>query len=323
MSTPLIKGAVRIGACALVVFAVEAIAQDARMWLDRMNRAVEELNYEGTFVHEHGGRVENLYIVHRNHEGTVGERVVSLDGVGREIIRRADNVQCILPDQKTILIEDTKQAGPLVSALPSYSSEIDGSYELKHYRTARVAQRPTQVVGIEATDEFRYGYMLWLDEETAMPLKSQLRSADGTVVEQILFTDFKVHDTVPESALEPATNTEGFKLIRAETGEQGLAADDMRWRASQLPPGFKLSVATQRRIAGSKHPVGHLVYSDGLATVSVFIEDPKTSADVAEGFAKVGGTNAYSLTLNGRKVTAIGEVPRQTVHSIATSLGTD
>lgn len=319
----LLKRAGHAAACMLVVVAVDAIAQDARTWLDRMNRAVEELNYEGTFVHEHGGRVENLYVVHRNEDGRIGERVLSLDGVGREIIRRGDNVECILPDRETILIEDTKRVSPLVSALPDGATEVDGSYELKLYRTARVAQRPTRVIGIKARDDFRYGYMLWLDEDTAMPLKSQLRGADGKVVEQILFTDFKVLETVPASALEPVTNTEGFKLVRTQGGPTGPAADDMRWRASRLPPGFKLSVATQRRIAGSKYPVGHLVYSDGLATVSVFIEDPKTTADVAEGFAKVGGTNAYSLTLNGRKVTAIGEVPRQTVHSIATSLGTD
>ncbi len=313
--------AAHAAALVLVAFAMDALAQDARTWLDRMNRAVEELNYEGTFVHEHDGRVETLRVVHRNHEGKVGERVVSLDGVGREIIRNEDNVQCILPDQKTILLEETKKASPLVSALPSYSSELDASYELKLYRTARVAKRPTRIVGIKAKDEYRYGYLLWLDQETAMPLKSQLRDGNGAIVEQILFTEFEIFETMSASELEPETNTEGFTVVQARS-DKTSPIGEMRWRASQLPPGFKLSVATQRQIAGSEYPVGHLVYSDGLATVSVFIEDPKTKADVAEGFAKVGGTNAYSLTLNGRKVTAIGEVPRQTVRSIATSLGT-
>lgn len=314
----------RIGHAAalmLVVFAMEALAQDARTWLDRMNRAVEELNYEGTFVHEHDGRVETLHIVHRNEDGEVGERVVSLDGVGREIIRKENNVQCILPDQRTVLHEETKKASQLVSALPSYSSELDASYELKLYRTARVAKRPTQIVGIKPRDEYRYGYMVWLDQETAMPLKSQLRDENGAIVEQILFTEFQVFDAIPASALEPVTNTSGFTWVRAQRSNEARPADEMSWRASRLPPGFELSVATQRQIAGSKYPVGHLVYTDGLATVSVFIEDPKTQAEVVEGFAKVGGTNAYSLTLSGRKVTAIGEVPRQTVHSIATSLG--
>ena len=87
-----------------------------------------------------------------------------------------------------------------------------------------------------------------------------------------------------------------------------------------MPGGFKLSVATQSPISGSEYPVEHLVYSDGLATVSVFIEDPKTTTDVGEGYSHVGSTNAFSLTLRGRKVTAVGEVPRQTVRTIASSL---
>ncbi len=87
-----------------------------------------------------------------------------------------------------------------------------------------------------------------------------------------------------------------------------------------MPGGFKLSVATQSPIAGSETPVEHLVYSDGLATVSVFIEDPNTKAEVSEGFSTMGSTNAFSLTLRGRKVTAVGEVPRQTVRTIASSL---
>jgi sigma-E factor negative regulatory protein RseB len=87
-----------------------------------------------------------------------------------------------------------------------------------------------------------------------------------------------------------------------------------------LPAGFELAIATQRPIAGSEYPVEHLVYTDGLATVSVFIEEPLTQAEVEEGFFRLGSTNAYSLTLSGRKVTAIGEAPRQTVQAIATSI---
>jgi sigma-E factor negative regulatory protein RseB len=98
------------------------------------------------------------------------------------------------------------------------------------------------------------------------------------------------------------------------------AAANVPWRASAVPGGFRLSAATQSPMPGSKYPVEHLVYSDGLATVSVFIEDPKTKAEVNDGFSKVGSTNTFSLTLRGRKVTAVGEVPRQTVRTIASSL---
>lgn len=315
--------------CALLVFAfADVAAQDARWWLDRMNRAVEELNYEGTFVHVLGGNAETMHIVHRNHNGRVSERLVSLDGVGREIIREEDMVRVILPDRRLVLLEARKETSPLVSALPNYSEDLEPHYEFSLHRSARVAKRPAQVVGIKPKDEYRYGYMLWLDRETAMPLKSQLRDESGSVVEQIVFTQIQISEFIPASALHPATETEGFTFLRAPEPQQAdedeqQELDEPSWRASSLPGGFRLSAATQSAIAGSAYPVAHLVYSDGLATVSVFIEDPKTEADVAEGFSRVGSTNAYSLTLHGRKVTAIGEVPEETVRAIAMSLSAE
>ena len=136
---------------------------------------------------------------------------------------------------------------------------------------------------IKPRDEFRYGYMLWLDQETAMPLQSQLIDDQGEVVEQILFTDIEFPDRLPAEALEATIDTTGFTMLRAP--ESSPLAAGIPWRAAAVPGGFKLSVATQSPIAGSDTPVEHLVYSDGLATVSVFIEDPDTKAEVSEGFS--------------------------------------
>jgi sigma-E factor negative regulatory protein RseB len=303
----------------LALVVADGSADEARAWLDKMNRAVEELNYQGTFVHVLGGTAETLHIIHRNEQGRSGERIVSLDGVGREIIRDQGEVQCILPDRRVVLLEVRKDYSPLVSALPSSPTELEPHYELALRMNARVVNRPTQVVEIKPRDAFRYGYMLWLDQETAMPLKSQLVGEGGEIVEQILFTEINFVDSIPEAALATTIDTTGFTMLRAPEPVQ-LAGQGILWRAATVPGGFKLSIATQSPIAGSEYPVEHLVYSDGLATVSVFIEDPKTQADVGEGFSNVGSTNAYSLTLRGRKVTAVGEVPRQTVRTIASSL---
>ena len=203
--------------------------------------------------------------------------------------------------------------------MPSYSAELEPHYEIKLHATARVANRPAQMLEIKPRDEFRYGYMLWLDQETAMPLKSQLideqgrdRRADPVHRDR----DAERHSGRGDRARR-STPT-GFTTLRPP--ESTPLAADIPWRAAAVPGGFKLSVATQSPIAGSEYPVEHLVYSDGLATVSVFIEDPNTKAEVNEGFSKVGSTNAFSLTLRGRKVTAVGEVPRQTVRTIASSL---
>jgi sigma-E factor negative regulatory protein RseB len=302
----------------LASLAGQALGQEARDWLERMNRAVGELSYRGTFVHVLGGTAERLRIVHRNADGQSGERILSLDGAGREIVRQGDQVQGILPDQRVVIFETGGDVGPLVPALPINTAELEPHYEISLRGSARVAERAVEVLEIKPRDEFRYGYVLWLDQATAMPLQSQLIGEDGVVIEQILFTDIEVPADIPAVDLEPTIDTTGFTTLRA-TESTPLAAE-VPWRAATVPGGFKLSVATQSPIAGSDTPVEHLVYSDGLATVSVFIEDPSTKADVGEGFSNVGSTNAYSLTLRGRKVTAMGEVPRQTVRTIASSL---
>ncbi len=318
MSTPLAIS--RSFLLLTMLVAAEVSAQEARSWLDRMNRAVEELNYEGTFVHVLGGTAETLHIIHSNDDGRIGERIVSLDGVGREIIRQGDEVRCILPDKRVVLLENLKEYNPLAAALPTYSSDLEPHYDLKLYAAARVANRPVQIMQIKPRDEFRYGYMLWLDRDTAMPLKSQLTDEKGNIIEQILFTEIDLRDSIPASELEATIDTNGFVWLRPPEASSASERSDVPWRAANVPGGFKLSVATQGPIAGSEYPVDHLVYSDGLATVSVFIEDPKTKAEMGDGFSKVGSTNAFSLKLRGRRVTAVGEVPRKTVRTIATSL---
>jgi sigma-E factor negative regulatory protein RseB len=302
----------------LALVASQAAAQEARDWLERMSRAVEDLNYRGTFVHVLDGTLETLHIVHRNADGQSGERILSMDGAGREIVRQGDRVQGIFPDRRIVSFETRNDGSALVSALPSTATDLEPHYDIKLGGNARVADRAVQTLEIKPRDEFRYGYMLWLDQETAMPLQSQLIDEQGQVVEQILFTEIEVPADIPPEALEPTIDTAGFTMLRA--AESAPLAAEIPWRAAAVPGGFRLSAATQSPMAGSDTPVEHLVYSDGLATVSVFIEDPKTQAEVGEGFFTVGSTNAYSLTLRGRKVTAMGEVPRQTVRTIASSL---
>ena len=302
----------------LLLVGGSATAQEAHDWLDRMSRSVEELNYRGTFVHILGGTYKTLYIVHRNADGQSGERILSMSGTGREIVRQGNLVQSILPDQRVVLFETRNAVSPLVSALPSNRAELELHYEIALGGRARVADRATQVLEIKPLDGFRYGYKLWLDRETAMPLQSQLVDEQGGVVEQIMFTEIEVPADIPPGDLEPTIDTTGFAALRA--AESQTLAAQVSWRAIELPGGFRLSVRTTSPMAGSDTPVDHLVYSDGLATVSVFIESLRTQSEVAEGFSNVGSTNAYTITLSGRKVTAIGEVPRETVRTIATSL---
>ena len=282
-----------------------------------MASAVEDLSYRGTFVHLLGDEVETLQIIHRSDGGRISERIVSLDGVGREIIRNEDEVYCIFPDRQIVLFDNRREVSPLVSVLPSYSEDLQRSYEILLLHTERVVERDAQVVAIHPRDGFRYGYLLWLDSETAMPLKSQLRDERGRTVEQMAFTQIEIGQEISPAALEPTIDSDGFLVIMPP--DNAVAEEAPQWRATRLPDGFQLSVATLTRMAGSEHPVEHLVYSDGLATVSVFVESPESEPEVTGGLSRIGSANAFSIEFSGRQITAVGEVPAVTVESIATS----
>jgi sigma-E factor negative regulatory protein RseB len=228
-------------------------------------------------------------------------------------------VRSVFPEQQLVVIEEPEQSSIPVASSLSYTDELERYYQMTTFPKGRQADRDTQVVSIRARDEYRYGYLLWLDRESALPVKMEVRDEAGNVIESILFTELTVLDSIPEFAVAPLTNVEGFTWKRPVKAEFEDASSEI-WGATRLPNGFRLSVSRRTLLAGSRYPVQHLVYTDGLAAVSVFIAHPESDAVMPEGFSGSGSTNAYSLKIDGRLATAMGDVPRLTVQRIATSL---
>ena len=310
----------------LLLFALSiawADDDDARAWLERMSRALATRNYDGTFFHLRNGNIETLRIVHRVADGKVVERLVSLEGSGREIIRNDQELTCYLPDQGRVLVESRPEGGSLLAALPTFDAGLEEHYRVEKLAPGRLLGRPTQVIAVNPRDAFRFGYRLWIDEGTALPLKTQLCDEKGNVVEQILFANIAVPDSLPESAVEPHVNTEGMQWVRQPAPSTNGATFASNWRASKVPPGFRLTATSTQLLEGSPSPVTHLVYSDGLASVSVFIENRPAQPDQFKGLAKVGSAFTFSTTTQGHQVTAVGEVPPQTVQLIAHSTQPD
>lgn len=307
-------------------------ADDPRAWLDKMNQALATRNYDGTFFHLSDGRVETLRIVHRVKAGLVTERLQSLDGSGREFVRNNDELTCYLPDKHTVLVEPRQVRGPFLGSLPRFGSDVDQFYRIESLPDSRVLGRAARVIAVNPKDQFRFGYRLWLDEKTAMPLKTQLCDAHGQVIEQILFARLEMPETIADADLAPAVRTEGMRWIRQGPSDDRSVPALSAYRASELPPGFHLTVSGAQTLGGAAVPAAHLVYSDGLATVSVFVEAPPTvNADAndsaktppeppMEGLARVGSGFAFSTVVQGHQVTAVGEVPAQTVEFIAHSV---
>ena len=302
---------------------VLAAAEEPRQLLERMNQALTTRNYVGTFVHFANGHSSTMRILHRVEHGRVTERLVSLDGSGREIIRNDQELTCYLPDQRRVLVESRPEGGSLLAALPTFDASLADHYQVIKLAPGRLLGRSTQVIAVNPRDAFRFGYRLWIDEGTALPLKTQLCDEKGNVVEQILFANIVVPDSLPESAVEPRVNTEGMQWVRQPAPSTSGATFASNWRASKVPPGFRLTATGTQLLEGSTSPVTHLVYSDGLASVSVFIENRPAQPDQFNGLAKVGSAFTFSTTTQGHQVTAVGEVPPQTVQLIAHSTQPD
>lgn len=211
----------------------------------------------------------------------------------------------------------------LLAAVPAYNEELEAHYNIERGPFTKALGRRTQVINVTPRDQFRYGYRLWLDDETAMPLKSQLCDRDGNVIEQILFAELNFRDRIPADSLKPSISGEGFRWIRQDVQPQLAAGQVGGWGVIRLPAGFRLTAWRIQLIAGSNVPVQHLVYSDGLASVSVFIEPSDPQAQPMRGLAKVGAAFAFSRALDGHQVTAVGEVPPVTLEAIASSVTKD
>jgi sigma-E factor negative regulatory protein RseB len=342
MTQLLLKRANWVVSCAVVGTLLTALpqrsrgAEDPREWLEKMNQALATRNYDGTFFHLSEGRVETMRIVHRVRAGRVTERLQSLDGSGREFVRNNGELTCYLPDQHTVLIEPRPDHGPFLGSLPQFGADVNDFYRIESLATTRILGRTARVIAVNPKDQYRFGYRLWLDEKTAMPLKTQLCDSHGAVIEQIFFARLDMPENIPDSELAPAVRTDGMRWVRQGAAHDSASPALAAYRASQLPPGFRLTVAGAQILGGGSIPASHLVYSDGLATVSVFVEAPQTDARAAgastdgspapppeppvQGLARVGSGFAFSTVVQGHQVTAVGEVPAQTVEFIAHSV---
>jgi sigma-E factor negative regulatory protein RseB len=340
MTPPMRSRAPWLLPCAVVGVLLAALpqpsrcAEDARQWLEKMNRALATRNYDGTFFHLSNERVETMRIVHRVRAGRVTERLLSLDGSGREFVRNNDELTCYLPDQHTILVEPRQDRGPFLGSLPQFGAAVNESYRIEMLADSHALGRPTRVIMVHPKDQFRFGYRLWLDETTAMPLKTQLCDSRGHVIEQILFARLEMPETIPDSDLTPSVRTDGMRWVHQGPSHDAASPALSAYRASELPPGFRLTVSGEQTLGGASEPATHLVYSDGLATVSVFVEeqhDAKAGDDKQkaaaeppmQGLARVGSGFAFSTVVEGHQVTAVGEVPAETVEFIAHSVRSD
>lgn len=310
-------GGLLLAAC--LPFAAHAQSADPLAWLQRAAAAAHQLNYTGTFVYQHDNQVETSRITHRVDESGEQEKLEALDGPPRTIIRNNDEVLCYLHGNKTVKLEKRETRKLFPDLLPKQLAGLTDSYHARLGEQERVAAHDSQVILLEPKDGFRYGHKLWADMQTGLLLKAGMFNEKNQPVDQFTFTQITIGGQVAKELFKPRP------LARGATQPERMAlADrtptDSGWVAAQVPPGFKKILELKRSMPGRKEPVSHLVYSDGLVAVSLFIEPAGDGASQAEGLSTQGAINVYIRQLGDYRVTALGEVPAVTVMQIANSL---
>ena len=321
--------------CSSLLWVWSAAAQSPHDWLARMVGAHDKFNYQGTLVHMCDGTMDIVRIVHRVDRGQVTERMTAQASGGRQIIRTADEVMCILPDQKKVTVERRNSAaspiGAKIANFPSFSNISSSLYAVAMAGSDRIAGRDTVILAIRPADAYRYGYRLWLDRRTALPLKFELVDDAGQGLEQGMFTEIEFYESIPAGDVEPTIATDEFEWQHSavvSNGVQGIGNDDASsnepvrsgWRVATPPPGFELTFVQSQLADGAATPMVQLVYSDGLATISVFIESEVEESAAVEGMSKIGATNAFTTFRDGYLITAMGGVPLDTARMVALSV---
>jgi len=301
---------------------------DARSWLDRMSHAFKEQNYRGVLIYGGNQRWETLQITHGVMDGVEYERLLHLTGEPREVIRKGHDITCIHPGEHVIRLSNhqnplSHRVGKGVEGFVHQTSDIDAYYQLQLADGERIAGRDTQQVLVSPTDKYRYGYKLWLDSDTGLLLRSDLVDAQGRALERFQFADVEIGNAIPAADFEP--QSEGHRVAAH------LAKDEMKevkhrqnWQLGWLPRGFMAAASQVENLEKGKGALATLMYTDGLAAITLFIDDVDGETNMPAMSQQWGVTAAvvrYLETDGGDyRITVVGEVPLMTVEKIAASV---
>jgi sigma-E factor negative regulatory protein RseB len=281
-----------------------AATESAAEWLDRAAAAARQLNYSGVYVYHHGEHVEVLRVLHRNDASGEREKVEVLDGTPRQFLRVNNDVYCHMPDGKHVRLERNAVRRFFPALLPPQPGQLAEFYDIKLGGNERVAGRECRVVVLEPRDSYRHTYHLWLDKQTGLPLKTRSVNDSGGVVSMFVFSEIQI-GKAPDMRLFRNDMT-GKRIQQASLDQPaGLA-----WDVAP-PPGYVRVQEALRPLPGKKAPVTHMVFSDGLSVLSMFVEPVDPQSHSMQGLSAEGAIGVYARQVDGYMVTVLGEVPSQ------------
>ena len=308
---------------------------DALQWVQRISQAAQKLNYSGTFVYlQQGGQPQTSRITHMIDGGVERERLEMLEGLPLVVVRTNDEVKSYLPDSKTVLIEKRrgKATFPALAAAPATTSapvpavppgavqavplHFFENYTVRKWDNQRIAGLDCQVLLLEPKDGLRYTHKLWADMNTGLLLKAQAFNEKGEVVEQIGFTQIEIGGIIEKYQVKFSQRDGGrdWRVATAQVRDASLA--ESGWKIDPALPGFR-KISEMKRSRDDGGEVGQVVFSDGLTSVSVFVEPLRGGVKIREGVSTHGAVSVYRRALGDQIVTVLGEAPAACVTRIA------
>ena len=292
-------------------------------WLQRMHDASRQRAYVGTFVVAGGGRLSSARIWHVCDGAQQMERVESLTGAPRSTFRRNDQVLTFLPESRVVLAEKRESLGLFPQLLQSNSAALGQYYGVRELGSERVAGFEADVLELRPTDRLRFGYRAWIEKKTGLTVKLQTLDAQGQVLEQAAFSELKFEAPVGMAKLEQMMGqTKGYRLEKPEMRETTAQAEG--WALKQVVPGFQPMSCYQRSVNGSAQSQEaqtlQWIFSDGLASVSLFIEPFVAGRHGSPKRLAVGATHTLTRRFGTWWLTAVGEVPTETLAAFAQAL---
>jgi sigma-E factor negative regulatory protein RseB len=286
-------------------------------WLKTMEFAAHQTDYSGTFVYQSGNHSETSRITHLTDSDGEHERLESLDGTQREIVRTNDEVWYYDGDRK-VKVAKNQAARSFPALLPEQISLLNENYLIKPGDEDRVAGFHAHVVVFQPKDNLRYSHKMWADSSSGLLLKAAVLDEHGQIVEQYAFTQLTLGGVVEKTWKIPAKPL--ATASRTMTSLPKSVIKNSGWKADALPAGFKKTLEVRRPLKGKESPATQMVFSDGLAGISIFIEELSDNPNPRTGLSSKGVIQFYSKVMGEHLITVVGEVPAKTVMQIADSV---
>ncbi len=309
--------------CVLACMTLNAYGQsDAVHWqmLQKASAAAHVLSYQGIFVcQSNKQQAKSVQIKHLYDGQQEFTRNIVLDGAPREMFSQGNDLVIYNPKNEKIVIEKRRRHHLFPDVLPADIESLKPYYTLTSGSSERVAGRDVQILLLEPKDQYRNRHQFWIDAEYGLVLKTVTLNSRNETIDNVAFSQLNLFNTVDLDWFKPKIDSNKHYVME----ENSPIADNSpspHWQLNDLPAGFRKVDQMALTVKGKQLPITQIVFSDGLATVSLFIEPLAKNGKQKQGASNVGNTNVYSRVAGFLQVTALGEVPEATTAHIANAV---